>query len=307
MDYIVKQKPEDFKVEEVSDINPKKNGAYVYFWLTKRNYTTEAAIQKLCRYFNIQRKFFGYAGNKDRKAITKQLCSVKGRIRNAEFDDIKVEVFGRGTDPISLGDLVRNKFEIVVRNVDEPPKKIEKIKNYFDSQRFGMKRNNHIIGKAIIKGDFEKSVNLIDNDDVKQHLQNHPNDFIGALRKIPKKILTIYIHAYQSFIWNKCVEQLDANIEVPIVGFGTELKGDVGKIVKNVLKDESVTLNDFVIRQIPELSSEGSSRKVIVNVENLEIGKLEDDELKGKKKVKVCFSLPKGSYATIVIKEMFTS
>jgi len=46
-------------------------------------------------------------------------------------------------------------------------------------------------------------------------------------------------------------------------------------------------------------------RKMFVKINNLEIGKLEDDDLNnGMKKVKIKFSLPKGSYATIAVKAM---
>lgn len=311
MPYIIKQLPEDFKVEEISSLESTK-GEFTYFVLTKRNYTTEAAIQSIARYLKIKRKFFGYAGNKDKRAVTKQLCSVKGRTSNLKLDDIEIEVVGRSNKPISLGDLEGNKFEIVIRNIVELPKKIKYIVNYFDSQRFGIKGNNHIIGKLIVTRDFKGAVELIDNQNVITYLKDYPNDYIGALRTIPKKILMMYVHAYQSDVWNRCVEELiqiqkkDFSVEIPVVGFGTELEGKVGSLIKQVLESEGIQLQDFVIREVPELSSEGTSRKVWVMIKELNVGELEEDELNnGMKKVKITFSLPKGSYATIVIKEMF--
>jgi len=68
----------------------------------------------------------------------------------------------------------------------------------------------------------------------------------------------------------------------------------------------SITTRSFVIREIPELSSEGVMRNAFVEVSNLSISDFDDDELnEGKKKCTVKFSLPKGSYATIVVKSMF--
>ena len=320
MVYKIKQLPEDFFVEEISNVVPAKLGEFTYFLLIKRNYTTEDAIQRLARHFNIKRKFFGYAGNKDKKAVTKQLCSVKGKIGNVKLKDLGVEVFGRSDKPISLGDLEGNRFEIVVRDIDELPKRIERVTNFFDTQRFGIKRNNHLIGKFILKKDFKRAVGLVIEGEKKReildHLANYPNDYVGALRLIPRKILRMYINAYQSHVWNECVKEYikvskeqDYSVELPIVGFGTELyDDDIGRIIKIILKRDGIALKDFVIREIPELSSEGYLRRVFVEVRDLKIGKLEDDELnKGMKRVKICFSLPKGSYATLVIREMFNS
>lgn len=320
MTYKIKQLPEDFVVEEISGLEPSNYGSFTYFLLIKRDYTTENAIQKLSRYFNIKRKFFGYAGNKDKKAITKQLCSVKGKIKDLELKSLKIRVVGKGDNPISLGDLNCNRFEIVVRNIERLPKKIDIILNLFDKQRFGIKNNNHLIGKLILKKDFRRAVEFIIEGEKKgnvlKHLSNHPNDYVGGLRLIPKKVLIMYIHAYQSYVWNRCVrdyvksiKKLDYSMEFPIVGFGTELKEDnIGRVIKGILKKDGISLKDFIVREIPELSSEGYSRKVFIEVKDLKIGNLENDGLnKGKKKVRVCFSLPKGSYATIVIKEMFSS
>ena len=144
---------------------------------------------------------------------------------------------------------------------------------------------------------------------------------------MPWKTLNLYIHAYQSKLWNRIVKELIKNkannkaprrlralnnikvnnIRVPLIGFATEVQDkDVKKIVDKILQNENVTKNDFVIRAIPELSSAGSERELYAEVKGLKVGKLEDDELnKGRKKVKISFLLGKGSYATEVVKAMF--
>ena len=61
-----------------------------------------------------------------------------------------------------------------------------------------------------------------------------------------------------------------------------------------------------MIKQIPELSREGELRNVFVDVKDFKLGSVEDDDLNvGKKKVKVSFTLRKGSYATIVLRKLF--
>ncbi|MBS1266099.1 MAG: putative tRNA pseudouridine synthase D [Candidatus Woesearchaeota archaeon] len=310
----LKQRPEDFIVKEKNSVEISDKGRYTYFRLKKTNYTTNAALVTIARIFRIPRKFFGYAGNKDRRAVTEQICSVKGRISNKELKDIQIEVLGRGRKPISLGDLDQNYFEITVRDIENKPKKIEKVVNYFDSQRFGKNKNNQEVGRLIIKGRFGQAAQLIDNHLMQNYLQKHENEYIGALRKIPRKILTLYIHAYQSDIWNKCVKQYIEECEkpksrFPIVGFATEFDDElIEKICMDELKKDNITQRDFIIRQLPELTSQGAIRKIFSRVYDLEIGNLEKDELNpGKNKVKICFSLKPGCYATLVIKNLFNN
>ena len=78
-------------------------------------------------------KNFGFAGNKDKKAITEQKISIfKGskNFENVELSGIGLKYLGNGKEPISLGDLEGNEFEIIIRNLDgKEIKKIQKFKN----------------------------------------------------------------------------------------------------------------------------------------------------------------------------------
>ena len=72
------------------------------------------------------------------------------------------------------------------------------------------------------------------------------------------------------------------------------------------MQQEGINPNNFVIRAIPDLSSEGLMRPVRTKIKNLKISDLENDDLnEGMKKVKMEFSLSKGSYATEAIKSLF--
>jgi len=314
--YKIKQIPEDFVVEEITSIKPEKQGNYTYFWLKKHNYNTIRAIQHIAKHLKIPEKNIGFAGNKDKIAITKQLISIKKEnTQNLKLKDISLEFFGKGKEPISLGNLEENKFAITVRNITNKPKTINKIPNLFGEQRFS--KNNAEIGKSIIKKDFKKTIQLIleTSPDFKEQinslLKSRPNDHIGALRLIPKRLLRLYIHSYQSLIWNKTISQYlktnpKTNIQIPIIGFGTELENNnLSKIIKSIIEKENITERDFIIQQLPELSSEGSERSLFTEIKNLEISDLEKDELnKGKNKCIIKFSLKKGSYATVAIKSI---
>jgi len=137
------------------------------------------------------------------------------------------------------------------------------------------------------------------------------------LRQINKKILQIYVHAYQSYLFNKTIQTYlknkdiskIKNSKVPIVGFGNELEeiknSDLKKIIINLIKTEKINQRDFIIREIQGLSSEGTTRNLFAEIINLKISKLEKDELnKGKFRVKLDFKLPKGCYATVAVKEL---
>jgi len=354
-EYRIKQVPEDFVVRETSKVKLAETGGYTIFRLKKRNYTTEKAVQVIVGALGINRKRLGYAGNKDRNAVTEQNISIRNikreRVESLKLRDIELRFLGYSNEPISLGDLEGNSFEIVVRNIAKQPKKINKIKkiiNYFGEQRFS--KYNAEIGRAIIKKDFKKAVDRIldsigeDEEEVIKHLRKNKNDFVGALKRMPWKTLKLYVHAYQGKLWNEIAGELvkskappaneaqirvnkkinkrtnkrlgkensvacgAKNKKIPLIGFATEIRDKrVKQIAEKVMQNEKINYKDFIIRQIPELSSAGSERDLFAEVKDLRIGKLEDDELnKGKKKVKISFSLGKGSYATEVVKELFS-
>ncbi len=334
--YGLKQVPEDFVVEEL--IKPMLGeGAYDYFWLKKRGRTTLSAIKSVASALRLDVKNFGWAGNKDKQAITKQLVSIRGidpgAVKRLSFKDIELGFVGRGSDPINLGNNIGNKFVIVVRNIDNY-KQIKNISiiNYFDEQRFS--KYNVDIGRSIVKRDFKKAVELIlktkVDKEIKDHISKNKNDYVGALRKINRKLLLLYIHSYQSYLFNKTINnyiknnykkfkkakyslgeflfplQKIKNQKIPILGFGVHINNKFNKIINNIMKEEIITPRDFIIRELPNMSVEGDNRDLIINVKNLKISRLEKDEFnKGRKRVKVSFELPKGSYATLVIKALF--
>ncbi|TKJ17537.1 hypothetical protein CEE44_03305 [Candidatus Woesearchaeota archaeon B3_Woes] len=292
--YRIKKKPEDFVVNEITNIRLNDKGVYSVFLLKKRDYTTERAVQTIANKLGIPRKFISYAGNKDKIAVTTQYISIKNsRIKELELTDIFLEFKGYLDNPILLGDLEGNEFVIKVIT-DRKPKKIAKMINYFGEQRFS--KNNKEIGKLIIKRDFKKAVDLIIKNNerlVEEYLSKKPTDYIGALRKIPLKILKLYVHSYQSYLWNEMVTKCNTKT-LPIIGFGTE----VTENIKGILNKEGITTRDFIIKQIPELSSEGNERDVFVDIKNLEIEKIEKGYI-------LKFMLSKGSYATEAIKQIF--
>ncbi|HLC90793.1 MAG TPA: tRNA pseudouridine(13) synthase TruD [Candidatus Nanoarchaeia archaeon] len=331
MMYILKELPEDFVVKEISHEEMKDFGKFSYYLLWKRNRNTLDVIKELAKRLHLSEKDIGIAGNKDKQAITEQMISIPSRcskeqVLAIQLEQISLTFCGYGDKPISLGDLAGNSFEIIVRDLslDNPLHHIPTITfipNYFDEQRFSKK--NAEIGRCIIKKDFSPAVQLINEVAVKEHLSHYPTDCVGALKKLPLRLLRMYVNAYQSFLWNQAVAVLFRNdlkkevayslgtfvfphqkhdIKVPLPGFDSKL---MCKEVEEVMKKEGISCRDFIIKQIPELSLEGEWRETCVDVMDFS-ATMSDDELhEGKKKVRLTFTLPKGSYATIVVKSLF--
>jgi len=317
--YQIKQKPEDFKVKEINTLKTGETGKYCYFTLKKTNYTTLRALEHIANALHIERKKLGFAGTKDKNAQTEQTVSACGikkeQLQQIKLKDLQLEFVGYSDQPLSLGDLDKNEFEITIRNLDKIPRLKTRFVNYFGEQRFSTK--NPQIGKAIIQSKPKDAVQMITEEagdieeKVREKIENNKNDYVGALRALDKKLLQMYIHSYSSMIWNKTAAELinkgiTEQTTIPLLGFSTELGEDEpSKIIKRIMQEEKITQRDFIIRQIPELSAEGQTRQLFAEAEDLEILEESEDELnQNKKKIKIRFKLTKGSYATEYIKQI---
>lgn len=214
--------------------------------------------------------------------------------------------------------------------------------NFFGVQRFGVVRPiTHLVGKFILGGDFENAVLvylagvyegeskesvearkfLSDTRDFKEalkrfpkhlgyenamlnHLAGYPTDYIGALRKLPKKLRWMFVHAYQSYVFNRALSryiEVGEDVErLPLVG----LESEVDEESRRVLEEEGVAQEKFEVKSMPELTSEGEHRECFIKAEDFRLNGVEDDELNaGRKKVSFEFKLPKGCYATVFLRE----
>ena len=298
----IKQIEEDFYVEE--DFEPRlSEGAYAYFTLKKKGWSTIDALYEVASKLHIPFKWLGYCGNKDKKAVTKQYVSGykinKEQLEKLKIKDIEIKFLGYGKERITLGSNKGNSFSIVVRDLDREIKvENKRILNLFDEQRFGINDMNLKTGKVIVKGNFKEACELLE-------LKADGNDYVGALMKVEKKRLKFCVNAYQSYLWNKVVSDLKNKYEkVPLVGFLSELDGEIEERYKGIMKEERISKEQFMIKAIREIASEGGERGMFVEPRELEI-KWGDDELNiGKKKAIVSFWLPKGAYATHVVREL---
>lgn len=263
------------------------------------------------------------------------------------------------------------------------------VPNFFGIQRFGAVRPvTHLVGKALVEGNFEKAALMYiaeafpdepeetkkarqfvkETWDFKEglklyplrlgherammnHLIANPEDFSGAFLVLPKNLYKMFVHGYQSYLYNlilcrriekglplnravegdivcfkneaglpdssktekvtaetvipmnRLLKKKRAFITAPLPGYSTEFaSGPQGEIEQGVLEEFNVPLKGFNIEEIPEMSSKGTRREILLQVEP-KFEASEDELNPGKSKAILEFMLPKGSYATTVLRE----
>lgn len=261
--------------------------------------------------------------------------------------------------------------------------------NFFGSQRFGENRPvTHRVGEAILWGDLKEAALIyiakpfpdeteeiqkarkfvLDTGDLKtglkiypirlqferammNHLIAHPGDYAGAFRALSPNLQKMFLHAYQSYIFNIILSRriaagmsinqaydgdvvcfkneagmpdtsrlqrvTDDNLEginnlikrgrafvtAPLVGYDTRFsEGRQGEIEREVIRDLNIDTEGFKVPDMPEISSKGLRREIVLPVKP-GFSVMEDEINAGRTKVVLEFTLQKGGYATIVLRE----
>ncbi len=173
----LRQRPEDFVVEEVSRLAPGGRGAaegtYGLYRLRKRSVTTPEAVRRIARAGGIERGRIRYSGLKDRHAITDQFVTIFGKsVAALEDPGFRLQPVGRSAREAGPGEIERNAFRITLRDLsrEEATRARERagayarssIPNYFDEQRFGSARATGVFpGELVARGDWEGALRLI--------------------------------------------------------------------------------------------------------------------------------------------------
>jgi len=401
----LKKEPEDFIVSEIFD-KPEvvQNGRFVIAEVTTRNWETNRLVRLLSKNLGISRERVGFAGTKDKRAVTTQLMSFEcpaDLMNRIELKDVEIRNLYTARRGIQIGDLKGNIFSIRVRECDmqkdDIPETIESVTsaikkvggfpNYFGVQRFGVVRPiTHKVGEYIIRGDLEGAVRcyvsdpamfesedsanarkmLAEDDDwseavkempdslsfekiLVEHIISSPGDWKGAIEMLPRNLQMMFVHAYQSYLFNKMLSErmrrgipldspilgdviipLDANRipqhENPIVTTSSNIDlvsrqirskrafvtislygsdsvisdGEMGDIENSIIKAERISAKDFIVPGLSHCSSKGSRREVLCPVSDLSHRILDEG-------YEMNFSLPKGNYATCLMREFMKS
>lgn len=166
---VLKQRPEDFLVEEQPLYEPCGEGEHLYLLVQKRGLATSQVVQLLARHFRVRPSDIGYAGLKDKHALTRQVLSVHAPGKRPEdfpsFEHDRVAILWADlhTNKLRPGHLRGNRFSIRIRAVDmtravAAQKVLSRLEaigvpNLAGEQRFGSRLNNHILGALDLLGD----------------------------------------------------------------------------------------------------------------------------------------------------------
>ena len=170
----LKKEAADFVVRENSSRpEPSDKGQFTIADVTSTNWETNRLVRLLSRSIGMSRERIGFAGTKDKRAVTTQLMSFQcppEHLSRIDLKDVEISNVYKARRGIQIGDLVGNSFEITVKDCDNIiPENIRSITseisatggfpNYFGVQRFGAARPiTHVVGEKIARGDLKGAV-----------------------------------------------------------------------------------------------------------------------------------------------------
>lgn len=312
--------PEDFQVFEIPSFEPEGEGEHHFLKIRKTGENTDWVARQLANFCQIPVKEVGYAGKKDRHAITEQWFSVKLPLKRCitwslfETDTIKVLESKRHLRKLRLGALEGNRFQLRLRDVSDDAAFADRVElirsgvpNYFGEQRFGRESGNLHKGIALIRGEY------------KERQRHKKGLYISAVRSwLFNFLLSERIKSGQ---WNrvlcgdvmmlagskshflveavdeKLIERLDQNdvhLSGPLWGRGRPLVTD------EALNWETTTLSLYseICEQLENLGLNQERRALRLLPENLEAVREKEGQWL------ISFSLPSGAFATSVLREL---
>jgi tRNA pseudouridine13 synthase len=245
----LKTEPEDFIVREISvRPEPKEGGRHVIAEVTARNWETNRLIRIMSRNLGISRERIGFAGTKDKRAVTTQLMSFEmplDRLERIELRDLDIRGAYTGRRAIRIGDLIGNSFGIRVRGcdvgregigaaltaVEEGIGGLGGFPNYFGVQRFGTIRPiTHTVGEHLVRGDPEAAVRTYlsgpsehEGDDISaaREMMADGDDWSSYVGDMPESLSferTLVQHlAGHPDDWNGAISALPRNLQMMFV------------------------------------------------------------------------------------------
>ncbi|THU73961.1 hypothetical protein C4D60_Mb04t28350 [Musa balbisiana] len=250
-------KRKDTKDDKPFDSRGSKNwpehiGKFLRFNLYKENKDTQEAIGLIGKMLGVHQRSFGFAGTKDKRAVTTQRVTIfkQHAKRLAELNSrlfgVKVGDFCYVKEGLVLGQLAGNRFTITLRVVAADCK--DTIKAAAD----GLQSNGFInyyglqylvsLSLILLKqrpitrevreyykehGDVDSTLKklpryLVAERAILQCLKKSPGNYLQALKAIPRTLRMMYVHSYQSYLWNHA-----ASMRVQKYGISQVVLGDL--------------------------------------------------------------------------------
>jgi tRNA pseudouridine13 synthase len=327
---VVRHTPEDFQVDEVPAYLPSGTGSHLYLRIEKRGRTTRDAVRTLAHALGVPERDAGWAGMKDRDAVTTQWLSFPAAKdpdpASLAAPGLRVLEVSRHGNKLKAGHVRANRFAIAVRGgaLARAAAAAEALAerglpNFFGPQRFGVEGRNAEVGRALLLGAASPEAKRASRDRFLRRLSLSAYQSSLFNRWLAERMAD---GLFATAIAGDVLKKLDtgglftcedpavdgprvARFEVSPAGpmFGHKLRpaeGDALARETRLLAAEGIALADFA-RGGGE--TEGTRRparlRVAVALEPLpqepEAGYL------------ARFELPKGSYATVVLRELMKS
>jgi tRNA pseudouridine13 synthase len=165
-EFVFNTSARDFTVEEIPLYEFTGQGEHLVLHVRKKDMTTWEMLDAISNHVGIKRRDMGYAGLKDKHAMTMQYISIlaihEEKLKAFTHEKIKILSMLRHNNKIRVGHLKGNRFNIRLKKVlgvqkdklDSVLKWIKKngVPNYFGNQRFGNQGDNWVDGKKLIEG-----------------------------------------------------------------------------------------------------------------------------------------------------------
>lgn len=332
----IRTESEDFLVEELPAYEPLGVGDHAYLRVEKRGITTHEAVRRIARALGVAPRAIGFAGMKDANAVTVQTVSVEhvpvaaAEAALAGVPGVRLLSAKLHRNKIRLGHLRGNRFVLRVREcVPGAAARARAVlgelaragcPNFFGEQRFGNRADNDAVGRLLVRGETAAAEELAGGD----------------LRRKPRDLVRLYVSAYQSALFNRIVaarmphlgrletgdlaflhdrgavfrvedpaaeqpraDRLEISPSAPLFGTKTLLAdGRPGEAERAVIAEEGLEPPMFDVRGAGEFP--GERRPMRVPVAGAEVAEVPGDPAS----IEIRFDLPRGSYATVVLREV---
>ncbi len=313
---VLRAAPEDFRVDELPTYLPAGSGDHLYLHLEKTGHTTAHVLRELSRQLGVRDRDIGVAGLKDRHAVTTQWLSVptkyEGALSTFALDGVRILDTARHGNKLGMGHLRGNRFTVRVRGAEGGAAQAratlealaqEGVPNYFGPQRFGLEGLNAEEGLRVMRGESRLRDPRLRRFLISSVQSAVFNRFVSLRveRGLLERLLVGDMAKKRDTGGVFQVEDADAETpralrgEVSATGtlFGRKvapLSQDAGALEREALGAFALSPEDFGARR-------GDRRVVRVYPEAPEVTPAPDGFV-------VAFTLPRGSFATSVLREI---
>ena len=320
---LIRVQLEDFRVDEIPLVEPSGAGEHVLLHIEKRGSNSDWVAGLLARHAGVLRRDVSFAGRKDRYAVTRQWFSVRVAARQepvwSKLDTPQLRILEahRHSRKLRTGALRGNRFRLRVRQLNGDHGALveqlvvvaqQGIPNYFGEQRFGRNGANLAQAEAL---------------------------FSGKLKRVRPSLRGIYFSAARALLFNKvlAVRVQDGSWNRPLTGERLILNGSRSSFLAERIDDELLDRHRRMdLHTSGPLWGKGESG-VTSEIAALESQALADDQFwqsglersgleMGRRALRAAimdlawereddnmiieFSLPKGSFATALLRECVT-